>query len=92
MAIKAVVVSQLIQDYRRLPQICNELQEMLVRECGRHMMDSDYNYQAALEQAIDAINGYLEYEPSDEEMGGEPPMTASEMHSAAWQQHREMHS
>lgn len=89
---KSIVISQLMQDYRRLPQIRNELQEMLDRDLKRHMMDADHFYQAALEEAIDAIDKYLEYEPGDEEMGGEPPMTASEMHSAAWEQHREMHN
>jgi hypothetical protein len=89
--IKPAVVSQLIQDYRRLPLIRKELEEMLERETKRHMMDSDHYYQTALENAIDALNEYLEYDPSCES-GGEPPMTMDEIHTAAWKEHLEAHS
>jgi hypothetical protein len=41
-----------------------------------------------LEQVIASI----EYEPSDEEMGGEPPITMAEMHSAAHAQHMALHN
>ena len=32
------------------------------------------------------------WEPSDDDIGGEPPMTAKEMHDSAWKQHQELHS
>lgn len=91
MSVKPAIVSQLITDYRRLAEIRKELKEMLDRELKRHMMDSDTYYQAAIENALDALDEYLEYEPGDDSFSGEPPMTASEMHSAAWKEHQEAH-
>ncbi|NBX49005.1 hypothetical protein EBT25_03515 [bacterium] len=32
------------------------------------------------------------WQPSDEDLCGEPPMTADEIHNEAWKQHQELHS
>ena len=45
-----------------------------------------------LEEVLDLMDGYLDWEPSDEDILGEPPMTADEMHSAAWAEHQAAHS
>lgn len=83
-------VSQLITDYRRLAEIRTELREMLKREEKRHMMDADHFYEETLEEVIDLMDNYIDYDPTPNEPG-EPPMTMSEMHDAAWREHQEAH-
>ena len=78
-------------DFIRLQLISSELTEMLKRE-GKRVSVRDVQLESLLDDVIDKINQYIDYEPSDEEMGGEPPMSASEIHSAAWKQHQELHS
>lgn len=78
-------------DFIRLQLISSELSEMLKRE-GKRVYVRDVQLESLLDDVIDKINQYIDYEPSDEEMGGEPPMSASEIHSAAWKQHQELHS
>ena len=44
------------------------------------------------------VNGHeisvelTQWEPNDDDLCGEPPLTADEMHNAAWKQHQELHS
>lgn len=78
------------QDYHRLEEIRNELLEMLKREESRHIMDSYPAYEAVLEEAIQVLDNYIDYDPTTDEPG-EPPLTAAEMHSAAWKEHQEAH-
>lgn len=80
-----------MNDYKRLNEIRTELQQMLEREHKRHMMDSDSYLVTCLEEVLGALDEYLDYEPSDAELGGEPPITAAEMHATAWRQHQELH-
>jgi len=43
--------------------------------------------------AIGSLERATEWdEPTDNDLTGEPPMTADEMHTAAWIQHQAMHS
>lgn len=77
-------------DYQRLELILKELQEMLERE-EKRMNSCDFNYEETLREAIDEIDAYVNYEPSDAELTGEPPISADERHSAAWAQHQELH-
>jgi hypothetical protein len=46
------------------------------------------------DEIIPMLSNEMEYVdgPSDDEICGEPPMTADEMHTAAWRQHQELHS
>lgn len=79
-----------------LERIIKELKEVLHREAKRHMMDEhlDCATRNLIEyEIIPVLEDQLNYEPSDEEMGygSEPPITADEMHSAAWAQHQELH-
>jgi thioesterase domain-containing protein len=83
-------VSSLVNDYRRLSEIRAELREMLKREGKRHEMDADHFYQEMLEEVIALMDNYIDYDPTPNEPG-EPPMTASEMHDAAWREHQEAH-
>lgn len=85
-----------MNERQNLERIIKELQDIVQRESKRHMMDTHLNHQMLnlIEcEIIPALENELNYEPSDEEMGygSEPPMTADEMHSAAWAQHQELH-
>ena len=85
-----------MNERQNLERIIKELEDIIQRECNRHMMDTHLTLQmlSLIEcEIIPALENELNYEPSDEEMGygSEPPMTADEMHSAAWAQHQELH-
>lgn len=79
-----------VHDLERLELIRNELKEILNREVKR--FDSFPGMENMLEEVIDKLTEFVDYEPSDEEMGygSEPPITAAEMHSAAWEQKQEL--
>lgn len=83
-------MTSIVNDYRKLSEIRAELREMLKRENKRHEMDSDHFYVAMLEEVIDLMDNYIDYDPTPNEPG-EPPMTMSEMHDAAWREHQEAH-
>jgi len=81
-------------EYTHLQRIIKELNEVLERDAQRHPMDQDLtpSMRALLEdEIIPALENELDYDPTPNEPG-EPPMTAAEMHHAAWVQHRELHS
>lgn len=77
-------------DYTRLQLIFNELQEMLKRESKR-IHSCDPQYEEVLNDVLDKMDEYVNYEPSDAELMGEPPISAAERHSAAWAEHLEAH-
>ena len=85
-------VSQLVSDF----QI--QLKMIVARDGRRHMMDAhiDFHTMAAIEDellpALELVMTCIDYEPCDEEMGGEPPVTMAEMHSAAHAQHIAFHN
>ena len=71
------------------------LKEVVERENKLHLMDMTINtcdVEMIEYEVLPVLDDILGYEPSDEELGGEPPMTANEMHTAAHKQHMEMHS
>jgi hypothetical protein len=47
-------------------------------------------YSLLTDEIIPMLDNELDVDYSDDEIT-EPPMTADEMHTAAWQQHQEMH-
>jgi hypothetical protein len=77
-------------DYTRLELMFRELQEMLKRE-NKRIHSYDFQYEEVLNDVIDKMDEYINYEPSDAELMGEPPISAAERHSAAWAQHLELH-
>lgn len=88
-----------MNEYAHLQRIIKELNEVLERDGKRHPMDQDLtpSMRALLEdEIIPALENELDYDPdyvpSYDMGGGEPPITAAEMHHAAWVQHRELHS
>lgn len=82
-----------VYDDTRLELIRDELQEILKREQRVQMTHSAPGREEMLEEVINLITEHIDWEPSDEEMGygSEPPITAAEMHSAAWAQKQELH-
>jgi hypothetical protein len=71
------------------------LKAVVERENKLHLMDMTINtcdVEMIEYEVLPVLDDILGYEPSDEELGGESPMTANEMHTAAHKQHMEMHS
>lgn len=71
------------------------LKAVVERENKLHLMDMTINtcdVERIEYEVLPVLDDIIGYEPSDEELGGEPPMTANEMHTAAHKQHMEMHS
>ena len=81
-----------VRDGERVELIRDELQEIFNREIRRDIMYSDPRLENVLCEVIDSLSNYIDYVPSDDEMGNssEPPITAAEMHSAAWAQKQEL--
>ena len=85
-------VARLIADFEE------KLKVIVERDGRRHMMDAhiDFHTMAAIEDellpALENVMTCIEYEPCDEEMLGELPVTMAEMHSAAHAQHLALHN
>jgi len=69
----------------KLQLITNVLEDM-IKEHDLADIQRDY-----LHDAIEALNHVLLYFGDPGDSFGEPPITLDEMHTAAWQQHQEMH-
>ena len=69
----------------KLQLICKELNSLFDASSDVHLKDH-------LSDAIDSINEVLDHFGDPGDSFGEPPITLDEMHTAAWQQHKEMHS
>jgi len=70
----------------KLQLITDVLQDMIL-EPGSTVAQRDH-----LHDAIESLNHVLSYFGDPGDSFGEPPVTLDEMHTAAWQQHQEMHS
>lgn len=85
-----------MNDHANIERIIKELNEILDREAKRPGMDEHLtpSMRSLLEEEIiPALENELNWEPSDADLGygSEPPLTAAEMHTAAWQEHQEAH-
>jgi hypothetical protein len=85
-----------MSELQKLERIIQELNEILTRDSKRHEMDEHLTptlRSLIEEEIIPALENELNWEPSDADLGygSEPPMTADEMYTAAWQQHQEAH-
>jgi hypothetical protein len=80
-------------EYYYLEEVRSILKNVLVRESKRHMMDEHLVPGTAdvIEEIITMLEEQLDYDPTPNELG-EPPITAAEMHGAAWKEHQAMHS
>jgi hypothetical protein len=84
-----------MNEAKRIDLIIKELQAIYAREEKRNHMYLHFPYEAPelLLEAIELLEKATEWgEPSDGYLTGEPPLTADEMHTAAWKQHQELHS
>jgi hypothetical protein len=85
-----------MSELQKLERIIQELNEILTRDSKRHEMDEHLTptLRSLIEdEIIPALENELNWEPSDADLGygGEPPMTADEMHTVAWREHQELH-
>ena len=81
-----------VNNYTRLDLIRKELRSIVKCEESLHEMDYDPHLVSAVEEALEALDEFLDYDPTPSYGGGEPPMTMAEMHAGAWKQHLEFHS
>lgn len=80
-------------EYHQLQVALDALKNIRNREDKRHPMDQhlDSHTYDVLEEVISLLSDELDYDPTPNEPG-EPPVTADEMHTAAWKEHVAMHS
>tara|TARA_R110002126_G_scaffold19202_4_gene72289 strand:- start:3325 stop:3615 length:291 start_codon:yes stop_codon:yes gene_type:complete len=81
-----------VNDYSKVDLIRRELRAIIKHQDSLYIEDTELGLENVLYEVLEILDGYLDYEPSDEDMGGEPPMTMAEMHAGAWEQHVAMHS
>ena len=81
-----------VNDLSKVDLIRRELRSIIEHQDSLDIMDTEIGLDSALYEVLEILDGYLDYEPSDDDMGGEPPMTLTEMHAGAWKQHIAMHS
>jgi len=81
-----------VNDYAKVDLIRRELRAIIKHQDNLHIEDTELGLENVLYEVLEILDGYLDYEPSDNDMGGEPPMTMTEMHAGAWKQHVAMHS
>jgi hypothetical protein len=81
-----------VNDLSKVDLIRRELRAIIEHQDSLDIMDTEIGLDSALYEVLEILDGYLDYEPSDADMGGEPPMTLTEMHTGAWKQHIAMHS
>ena len=83
-----------VSDDKRIDMIINELKAICQREDKRPMEYSNLPWHATekIMEAVCLLEEATEWpEPTDDDLCGEPPMTADEMHAKAWKQHQELH-
>ena len=81
-----------VNDLSKVDLIRRELRAIIAHQDRLDIMDTEIGLDDALYEVLEILDGYLDYEPSDEDILGEPPITANEMHSAAWVEHQLAHS
>ena len=85
-------------EYDKIERALTILQGVIDRENKRNEMDGTIHtgMRCLLEEYNALLENELDFDPTPQylydDTGGEPPVTLDEMHTAAWQQHREMHS
>jgi len=78
-----------------------KIKMLLIQDSKLHMMDAEPSWSIELieDEIMPALEKFLEAWDDDptpqylyDNSGGEPPITMSEIHSAAWREHQEAHS
>jgi hypothetical protein len=83
-----------MHDDKRIDLIIQELMDIYNREQKRPYGYNDLPIGRAelVMEAIGLLEKAIEWdEPGDDDFDYEPPMTADEMHTAAWKEHQEAH-
>ena len=82
-------------EYAILRRILTDLRSVVQREDKRHMMDCHLNpstYDLLAYELLPALEQELDWEPSDADLTGEPPLSSAEIHHQAWTNHVALHS
>ena len=89
----------MINEYTHVEHIVKDLKAIIEREDKRHMMDQHLTTSMKMlleDEIIPQLENELDFDPTPQYLwdnsGGEPPVTLDEMHTAAYNQKREMHS
>lgn len=89
----------MINEYTHVENILKDLKAIIEREDKRHMMDQHLTTSMKMlleDEIIPQLENELDFDPTPQYLwdnsGGEPPVTLDEMHTAAYNQKREMHS
>lgn len=85
----------MIYSQTEIQKAYNILKDVVDRENKLHLMDMTIpscDLEIIEYEVLPLLEDIIDYAPSDEELGGEPPVTMDEMHSAAYKQHQDMHS
>ncbi len=80
---------------KRVIQADTEVKLQLINKALEKLLGTSYRdsyLDDHLSDAIDSIDQILAHFGDPGDSFGEPPVTMREMHDAAWQQHKEMHS
>ena len=80
---------------KRVIQASTEVKLQLINKVLQELLGTSYRdsyLDDHLSDAIASIDQVLAHFGDPGDSFGEPPVTMSEMHTAAWQQHKEMHS
>ena len=81
-----------VNTYSKLCLIRKELETIIKYEESADIYSYDAHLISAVEEAVDVISEFLDYDPTPTGSEGEPPMTMVEMHAEAWKEHVAMHS
>ena len=78
---------------KRVIQADTEVKLQLIADVLEEMIQLHHVVEQRdhLHDAIESLNHVLSYFGDPGDSFGEPPVTLDEMHTAAWQQHQEMH-
>ena len=84
---------------KKIERALEILKGVIAREDRLHMMDQHLTTSMRMlleDEIIPQLENELDFDPTPQylwdETGGEPPVTLDEMHTAAYNQKREMHS
>ena len=84
---------------KKIERALEILKGVIAREDRLHMMDQHLTTSMRMlleDEIIPMLENELDFDPSPyylwDNSGGEPPVTLDEMHTAAYNQKREMHS
>ena len=81
-----------VNDLSKVDLIRKELRSIIAHQDSLDIIDTELGLDDALYQVLEILDENLDWESSDADLGGEPPMTLTEMHAGAWKQHVAMHS